>query len=414
MSHKATNWAIEQRGLKPATKIVLWHLCDRHNPDHGCFPSQDQLAQDCEISRASLNRHLDELERRGLVSREARRDRQTRKQLSTRYHLAFEEDFEPADTADPCPELRHGNDDETVSQNVQKPCLKNDETRVSICDTNPVREPVREPVIEKERVSGRENTQDPKAHSVTKRAWQRRFRKAHAAWPTVADDSPKKTEAAWFKLSEKEREAAAARQAAYLHHVRHDLKRTAFCRYSVYLSERRWERLPKEASAPGEATEIAKPFGKDWGAFRFARLSEPPAGFNQALSAGQESWIARGLETRSSILLQRQARSGWPRVNTMHEDAMRRGRGVVADPALAALAALFVTVRKGSDLWHAWQALHLERGWPWLPDNSPEWVWMPAPPQDFGTYASPLEAVRAAIARFETGHANLTERQAAE
>ncbi|PKP62913.1 MAG: GntR family transcriptional regulator, partial [Alphaproteobacteria bacterium HGW-Alphaproteobacteria-8] len=36
MSHDATNWAIQRRGLKPATKIVLWHLCDRHNPDFGC------------------------------------------------------------------------------------------------------------------------------------------------------------------------------------------------------------------------------------------------------------------------------------------------------------------------------------------------------------------------------------------
>jgi hypothetical protein len=39
MSHEATNWAIQQRGLKPTTTIVLWHLCDRHNPDFGCFPS---------------------------------------------------------------------------------------------------------------------------------------------------------------------------------------------------------------------------------------------------------------------------------------------------------------------------------------------------------------------------------------
>ena len=48
MSHKATLWAIEQRGLKPTTKIVLWHLCDRFNPDFGCFPSQARLAEDCE------------------------------------------------------------------------------------------------------------------------------------------------------------------------------------------------------------------------------------------------------------------------------------------------------------------------------------------------------------------------------
>jgi len=37
-------FAIQQRGLRPATKIVLWFLCDRHNPDFGCFPTQARLA----------------------------------------------------------------------------------------------------------------------------------------------------------------------------------------------------------------------------------------------------------------------------------------------------------------------------------------------------------------------------------
>ena len=62
MSHAATNWAIQQRGLKPATKIVLWHLCDRHNPDFGCFPTQVRLAEDAEMSISSLNDHLKKLE----------------------------------------------------------------------------------------------------------------------------------------------------------------------------------------------------------------------------------------------------------------------------------------------------------------------------------------------------------------
>ena len=66
MSHEATNWAIKQRGLKPTTKIVLWHLCDRFNPDYGCFPSQDRLAHDCEISRSTLNDHIGQLQAAGL------------------------------------------------------------------------------------------------------------------------------------------------------------------------------------------------------------------------------------------------------------------------------------------------------------------------------------------------------------
>ena len=69
MSHDATNWAIQRRGLKPTTKIVLWHLCDRFNPDFGCFPSQDRLAHDCEISRSTLNEHLDRLEAEHLLRR---------------------------------------------------------------------------------------------------------------------------------------------------------------------------------------------------------------------------------------------------------------------------------------------------------------------------------------------------------
>jgi DNA-binding MarR family transcriptional regulator len=103
MSHRATNWAIQQRGLAPATKLVLWHLCDRHNPDYGCFPSQDQLAADAEISRASLNTHLDKLEQTGLIRRERRLAEDTKRQRTTRYFLGFEEEFAP----NPCPESGH-------------------------------------------------------------------------------------------------------------------------------------------------------------------------------------------------------------------------------------------------------------------------------------------------------------------
>ena len=66
MIELATGWAILQRGLHPAAKLVLWHLCDRHTLGSGCFPSQDQPTADAEISRASLNTHLRKLEDAGL------------------------------------------------------------------------------------------------------------------------------------------------------------------------------------------------------------------------------------------------------------------------------------------------------------------------------------------------------------
>jgi len=147
MSHKATNWAIEQRGLKPATKLVLWHLCDRHHPDHGCFPSQETLADDCEMSRSSLNTHLKELEDRGLIRRIQRSDKARQRKKTTLYLFPFSVGFEApeagADGVDlpqkPCPDSGHG----AVSRKKQKPCPKKGKSRVQNLDINPVREPVK-------------------------------------------------------------------------------------------------------------------------------------------------------------------------------------------------------------------------------------------------------------------------------
>lgn len=196
MSHAATNWAIQQRGLKPTTKIVLWHLCDRYNPDYGCFPTQERLAQDCEIGRATLNRHLDELEARGLIRRVPIIDTKTGQQRPTRYLLGFEFDSPAKGTPDPgggsetpsnpsaepseipCLDLAHGEAAETAMQGTgtqfsvpsdpcldpghgpvshfcENPCLKNGDSRVSKWDTNPVREPLSKTVKEEEGAQAR-------------------------------------------------------------------------------------------------------------------------------------------------------------------------------------------------------------------------------------------------------------------
>ena len=176
MSHKATVWAIEQRGLKPTTKIVLWHLCDRFNPDFGCFPSQARLAQDCEISRSTLNDHLDRLEAAKLLRRVPRVHPVTKRQMPTRYILGFEDglpsrdpepcpesghgdfledggnEFAPGveDLPNPSPEFGHGNSPKAVSGFCPEPCPENAESRVRNPDTNFVREPLSKPVKEEE------------------------------------------------------------------------------------------------------------------------------------------------------------------------------------------------------------------------------------------------------------------------
>lgn len=69
MSHLMTALAMQQKGLKPATKIVLYWLADHHNGETGqCNPSIKRLAECCEMSRRSVESHIAALEAAGLIS----------------------------------------------------------------------------------------------------------------------------------------------------------------------------------------------------------------------------------------------------------------------------------------------------------------------------------------------------------
>ena len=67
MSHEATNWAFQQRGLKPATKMVLLALANCHNPDRGCFSSKRRLAGECGMSERSVADQIRKLRDAGLI-----------------------------------------------------------------------------------------------------------------------------------------------------------------------------------------------------------------------------------------------------------------------------------------------------------------------------------------------------------
>jgi hypothetical protein len=167
MSHKATVWAIQQRGLKPATKIVLWFLCDRHNPDFGCFPTQVRLAEDAEMSVSALNNHLTRLEELRLIHRVRSYDPRTHKRKATRYILGFEDGFPPEPTpktgdgiagtkkeqnADPTPDSGHG----AISGFAAKPSPDFAQSHLRNPEINLVREPLSKPVKEEEDAAARE------------------------------------------------------------------------------------------------------------------------------------------------------------------------------------------------------------------------------------------------------------------
>ena len=166
MSHAATNWAIQQRGLKPATKIVLWFLCDRHNPDFGCFPTQARLAEDAEMSISALNENLATLEDLGLIHRIRTQNPNTHRRQPTRYILGFEAGFpqEPPpesgdgfveiaeENADPSPESPDG----AISGFPGVPSPDFPQSHLRNPEYNLVREPLTKPVKEEEDAQARE------------------------------------------------------------------------------------------------------------------------------------------------------------------------------------------------------------------------------------------------------------------
>jgi Helix-turn-helix domain len=87
MSHKATSWAWSQKSISYMSKIVLLALADRYNADTGdCFPSIRRLETDCCMSKSSILRSVDELEKAGLITAIERRDKLGRNK-SNQYEL---------------------------------------------------------------------------------------------------------------------------------------------------------------------------------------------------------------------------------------------------------------------------------------------------------------------------------------
>ena len=142
MSHDATDWAIKQRGMKPAAKLVLWHLCFRYNPTNGCFPSQKTLADDCEMSERSIRDQLVVLEKLGLI-RKQKRKLKGGTFTSDRYSLAFESDFERSN-GKPAAKFANG-------KNAQSPAANLRRNQRQILPPNTVSEQVIEQVSTRER-----------------------------------------------------------------------------------------------------------------------------------------------------------------------------------------------------------------------------------------------------------------------
>jgi len=87
MSHYMTALAMQKKGIKPVTKIVLYWIADHHNSEtDACFPSLSTLADECELSKRAVQGHIDTLEQSGVLTR-VQRKRPNGSQTSNGYRL---------------------------------------------------------------------------------------------------------------------------------------------------------------------------------------------------------------------------------------------------------------------------------------------------------------------------------------
>lgn len=357
MSHKATMWAVTVRGISCAEARVLWHLADCHNPVEGCFPSQDYLAEACEIDERSVRRNLLSLRAKGLVNWCEQRQGKYRK--NNRYSLAFEAGFVAAAPQDEADNLSGSENGASTGQNEQfEPDISDVLNR-----TPESAKPVIEPVTPNLKTGALARTpEEGGLKRVDRKRIEREFVLWFSSWKKGDVDYARNS---WFALSDEERAECIAKTPAYLRWA----KPADLMAGAVYLKNRHWRDVPDEA--PPAVT--FNPFSRAWMALRLSELSKPMATAFPVLTAFQRMEIAKGPEAAKAVEMERRAKYGWPKVNTLHEL-----KPVMVSPGLVGLSEGFAKVHCDTDLAARWKALHARHGWPWLPSTAHEWFYFPA------------------------------------
>lgn len=204
---------------------------------------------------------------------------------------------------------------------------------------------------------------------------ERTFKRFAPTWPTWVNDSTPAAQREWAALPPGERERAAELAPAYLA-AEKALGRTKTCALSVYLAERRWEKLaPSTIKAMTGQRQELPAYGKAWMAWRLHLLATLPARAWQP-TAAQRAMIAAG---KGNLFDDNRRNAKYPLVHALDIDA-ERGLGRRLKPGEEAPdAESYVRIKRGSDEWHAWAQWHQERDWPWInPPKHIEWIFMPS------------------------------------
>ncbi|APY12974.1 helix-turn-helix domain-containing protein [Brucella sp. 10RB9212] len=235
--------------------------------------------------------------------------------------------------------------------------------------TQTVIEPLDKPLGERARESdddGRES----------RKSVERSFKRGFHGWPTAISDSEPEAFRVWLSLTPEERQAAVDEAARYVEAAK-ATGRKLVCSYAVYLRERRWEKLPAKTVVERTGSAQAAPLGKMWGARVYELLLNGPTRV-VGLTQIERGLVESGRYSEEYLLLDKQAKQGFPAVNELFERAAG-GRGALVPARLQAIKDLLVQVRVGGDEWKAWADFHSQQGWPWFPDpGNVEWAYFPA------------------------------------
>lgn len=360
MSHKGTNWAVTVRGISCAEARVLFHLSDCHNPVEGCFPSQEYLAEACEIDERSVRRHLISLRAKGHVNWTEKRNGKYRE--NNRYSLAFEAGFKPADPDDLPDNLSGSNPEVSTGQN--EPFEPDNFDVLNRTMESSKEKPVIEPVMLTEREGACAGSDEDR------KKIERKFKAWYPTWPTYLSSSEEAARRAFHALSADDRAACIDRTPAFISAVKAVKGKFTFA--AVYLTDMAWKRLedPKDEIAP---PSMHNPFSRPWMAVWLADLSRPMTVTGWPGLSHFQKMQMRDADEAAKVERERKAKYGWPKASSMCSDL----KPMAVPPKIVALSEGFGKLHRGDPMFDRWRRLHERMGWPWLPSTSHEWFYFP-------------------------------------
>lgn len=348
-------------------KMLAIRLGDFADDDgRGIWPTVGRLASETELSERTVQRLLKEFVDEGLlvvVSEGGGRPGQ-----ATRYDFSMDKITRLEQAKSSVNGCHHVTGDTMAPVTLTAETGDTDDIDGCHHVTQTVIEPLDKSLSERARESEREAKEDRKA-------FQRAFKKSFSAWPTFLSDSEPDAFRAWSGLSIDERKMASEEAGRYVEAARSS-GRKHVCSFAVYLREKRWEKLPARAEPAVDAPVPAAPFGKMWAARVYEHLFAGPSQVGN-LTQLERRMVDEGRYTAVQFMAEKQAKQGFPQVNQMFELASG-GRGSLVPAWLRPLADRMVPVKVGGDVWCAWIAAHVERGWPWPDVGRMEFVHLPA------------------------------------